>query len=61
MSISRLAFLDILQFDGGEVYRGAVLLTQESTVPLEFYLTDPAAKSDSKSALRRCFRRVFEI
>lgn len=41
MPISRIAFLDILEFDKGEVYRGAVLLTQEQTVPLEFYLTDP--------------------
>lgn len=41
MPISRIAFLEILAFDNGEAYRGAVLLTQEQTVPLEFYLTDP--------------------
>jgi len=41
MSISRIAFLEILQFEDGNTYRGAVLLTQEKTVPLEFYLTDP--------------------
>ena len=41
MPITRIAFLDIMEFDAGEIYRGAVLLTQEQTVPLEFYLTDP--------------------
>ena len=41
MPISRIAFLDIMEFDSGEAFRGAVLLTEEQTVPLEFYLTDP--------------------
>ena len=41
MQISRIAFLDIMEFDWGEAFRGAVLLTEEQTVPLEFYLTDP--------------------
>lgn len=57
MPISRIAFLDILEFDAGEVYRGAVLLTQEKTVPLEFYLTDPLRPNPLQ---RMLYGSIFE-
>ena len=57
MPISRLAFLDILEFEGGQVYRGAVLMTQEKTVPLEFYLTDPLRPNPIQKVL---YGAVFE-
>lgn len=57
MSISKLAFLDILEFDGGNVFRGAVLLTQEETVPLEFYLTDPLKPNPLQKVL---YGAIFE-
>jgi len=57
MPISRIAFLDILEFNSGESYRGAVLLTQEQTVPIEFYLTDPLRPNPLQKLL---YGAIFE-
>ena len=45
-----LAFLDALSIDGGAV-RGAVLVTDERTRPLEFRVTDPVVASDLQRVL----------
>lgn len=57
MAISRIAFLDILQFEDGSAFRGAVLLTQAQTVPLEFYLTDPLRPNSIQKVL---YGSIFE-
>lgn len=57
MPINRLAFLDIITFDDGKTLRGAVLVTNPDTVPLEFYLTEGVHPTPAQKLL---YGTIFE-
>src|ERR1035441_1934337 len=46
-----IAFLGFREFDDGEAYRGAILVTDESSKPLEFRCTAPVRPTQLQRTL----------